>query len=120
RRHAPPPRAHRAPGVGRAGRRRPCPRARDPPRRPSGALARRRPGGRLAPRRRVHGRMRYLTTPDGVRLRYTDRGEGEHTIVLVHGWKGSHRMWDPAVYRLTREFRVIAFDNRGMGESDKP
>src|SRR4051812_24477380 len=29
-------------------------------------------------------------------------------------------MWDPAVYRLMREFRVIAFDNRGMGESDKP
>ena len=64
--------------------------------------------------------MSFLTTPEGVRLRYTDRGEGEHTIVLVHGWKGSHRMWDPAVYRLMREFRVIAFDNRGMGESDKP
>jgi len=62
----------------------------------------------------------FLTTPEGVRLRYTDRGEGERTIVLVHGWKGSHRMWDPAVYRLMREFRVIAFDNRGMGESDKP
>jgi non-heme chloroperoxidase len=62
----------------------------------------------------------FLTTPEGVRLRYTDRGEGEHTVVLVHGWKGSHRMWDPAVYRLMREFRVIAFDNRGMGESDKP
>jgi pimeloyl-ACP methyl ester carboxylesterase len=64
--------------------------------------------------------MSFLTTPGGVRLRYTDRGEGEHTIVLVHGWKGSHRMWDPAVYRLMRQFRVIAFDNRGMGESDKP
>jgi pimeloyl-ACP methyl ester carboxylesterase len=64
--------------------------------------------------------MSFLTTPTGVRLRYTDRGSGSHTIVLVHGWKGSHRMWDPAVYRLMREFRVIAFDNRGMGESDKP
>ena len=60
------------------------------------------------------------TTPEGVRLRVSDRGQGERTIVLVHGWKGSHRMWDPAVYRLMREFRVIAFDNRGMGESDKP
>ncbi len=64
--------------------------------------------------------MSFLTTPAGVRLRYTDRGSGDRTIVLVHGWKGSHRLWDPAVYRLTREFRVIAFDNRGMGESDKP
>jgi non-heme chloroperoxidase len=64
--------------------------------------------------------LSYLTTPDGTRLRYTDRGEGERTIVLVHGWKGSHRLWDPAVMRLAERFRVIAFDNRGMGESDKP
>ena len=64
--------------------------------------------------------MSYLTTPDGTRLRYTDRGSGEKTIVLVHGWKGSHRMWDTATVRLAERFRVIAFDNRGMGESDKP
>jgi non-heme chloroperoxidase len=62
----------------------------------------------------------YLTTPDGVRLRVADRGEGDTTIVLVHGWKGSHRLWDKAVHRLACEFRVVAFDNRGMGESDKP
>jgi non-heme chloroperoxidase len=62
----------------------------------------------------------FLTTPDGTRLRYTDRGAGERTIVLVHGWKGSHRLWDPAVMRLAERFRVVAFDNRGMGESDKP
>src|SRR5438093_13063542 len=64
--------------------------------------------------------MSYLTTSDGTRLRYTDRGAGEPPIVLVHGWKGSHRLWDPAVHRLARSFRVVAFDNRGMGESDKP
>jgi non-heme chloroperoxidase len=65
--------------------------------------------------------MSFLTKPDGVRLRYTDRGEGEQTIVLIHGWKGSHRKWDPAVYRFAEDgYRVIAFDNRGMGESDKP
>jgi len=64
--------------------------------------------------------MSFLETPDGARLRYSDRGEGPETVVLVHGWKGSHRMWDPAVLRLAEEFRVIAFDNRGMGESDRP
>ena len=64
--------------------------------------------------------MSYLTARDGTRLRYTDRGAGERTIVLVHGWKGSHRLWDPATMRLAERFRVIAFDNRGMGESDKP
>lgn len=64
--------------------------------------------------------MSFLTTPDGSRLRVCDCGTGERTIVLVHGWKGSHRTWDPTIYRLAPNFRVIAFDNRGMGESDKP
>lgn len=64
--------------------------------------------------------MSFLTNPDGVRFRYTDRGEGERTIVLVHGWKGSHRLWDAATMRLAEDFRVVAFDTRGMGESDKP
>jgi non-heme chloroperoxidase len=64
--------------------------------------------------------MSFLTTPEGVRLRFTDRGEGEQTIVLIHGWKGSHRKWDPAIHRLAKDFRVVAFDTRGMGESDKP
>lgn len=64
--------------------------------------------------------MSFLTTENGVRLRYSDRGEGERTIVLVHGWKGSHRLWDRVVARLEGAHRVIAFDLRGMGESDKP
>jgi non-heme chloroperoxidase len=64
--------------------------------------------------------MSFLTTADGVRLRYTDRGTGDRTIVLVHGWKLSHRPFDHAIMRLARTHRVVAFDLRGMGESDKP
>jgi pimeloyl-ACP methyl ester carboxylesterase len=64
--------------------------------------------------------MSHLETPDGVRLRVSDRGEGTPPIVLVHGWKGSHRLWDPVIARLEPSHRVVAFDLRGMGESDKP
>jgi non-heme chloroperoxidase len=60
-----------------------------------------------------------LTRPDGVRLRSLVRGKGP-AIVLVHGWKQSHRLWDRVVPRLAADFRVVAFDLRGMGESDKP
>ena len=63
--------------------------------------------------------MSFLTTPDGVRLRLSDRGSGP-AIVLVHGWKMSHRVWDRTVAGLEDRFRVVAYDNRGMGESDKP
>ena len=64
--------------------------------------------------------MSYLTTRAGLRLRITDRGRGDRPIVLVHGWKMSHRVFDHAILRLSRDERVVAFDLRGMGESDKP
>jgi non-heme chloroperoxidase len=62
----------------------------------------------------------FLATPDGTRLRVCDRGSGARTFVLVHGWKQSHRLWDPVVARLAQRHRVVALDLRGMGESDKP
>ncbi|MDW5596329.1 alpha/beta hydrolase [Conexibacter stalactiti] len=61
---------------------------------------------------------------DGVRLRVSERGgdaAGGPPVVLVHGWKGSHRLWDRTVVELeARGVRTVAFDLRGMGESDKP
>ena len=64
--------------------------------------------------------MSFLTLADGARLRCADRGAGP-PVVLVHGWKGSHRLWDPtAVALVAGGHRVVAFDLRGMGESDKP
>lgn len=59
---------------------------------------------------------------DGVEIAYIDEGAGE-PVVLIHGFASSIRdNWvNPAWVRfLTREgFRVIAFDNRGHGESQK-
>jgi pimeloyl-ACP methyl ester carboxylesterase len=63
--------------------------------------------------------MSFLTTPDGVRLRLSDRGSGP-AVVLVHGWKMSHRVWDRTVANLEDRFRVVAYDHRGRGETDKP
>jgi len=42
------------------------------------------------------------------------------TIVLVHGWPDTHWLWHGVMERLAREFRVVAFDLRGMGESGDP
>lgn len=64
--------------------------------------------------------MSFLTAPDGTRLRVSDRGTGTRAFVLVHGWKQSHRLWDPVIARLSPRHRVVALDLRGMGESDKP
>jgi pimeloyl-ACP methyl ester carboxylesterase len=58
---------------------------------------------------------------DGVRVFYEVYGEGQPTIVLVPGWSLVHaRMWKPQIPYLARHFRVIAFDPRGNGRSDRP
>jgi non-heme chloroperoxidase len=63
--------------------------------------------------------MTFVTLRDGTRLRSTVLGEGPD-VVLVHGWKQSHRLFDQAIHRLSQSHRVIAFDQRGTGESDRP
>lgn len=65
--------------------------------------------------------MTWLETSAGVRLKISDRGIADGpALVLVHGWKGSHRKWDRLSYLLRNEFRIVSYDLRGMGESDKP
>ena len=40
------------------------------------------------------------------------------TVVLIHGWPLSHRMWEPQLWPLTEAgYRVIAYDRRGFGSS---
>jgi pimeloyl-ACP methyl ester carboxylesterase len=57
----------------------------------------------------------------GVRLRYVEQGAGE-PVVLVHGFGNTADIWttNGIVQDLSRTYRVIAFDERGHGKSDKP
>jgi pimeloyl-ACP methyl ester carboxylesterase len=61
-------------------------------------------------------------TSEGVRIRYVDVGRGE-PVVLVHGFSSSlDANWRSLgiIEKLSKDFRVIALDCRGHGESDKP
>ncbi|GAB5536340.1 MAG: alpha/beta hydrolase [Rubricoccaceae bacterium] len=43
------------------------------------------------------------------------------TVVLIHGWPLSWRMWEPQIGPLTEAgYRVIAYDRRGFGSSGFP
>jgi pimeloyl-ACP methyl ester carboxylesterase len=59
---------------------------------------------------------------DGVRIAFLDEGEGE-PVLLIHGFASNVRYnWlDPGWVDFLRRhgFRVIAYDNRGHGESEK-
>jgi pimeloyl-ACP methyl ester carboxylesterase len=61
------------------------------------------------------------TSPDGVRIAYEVFGAGEPTIVFLPSTPIVHsRQWKAQVPYLSRHFRVIAFDGRGNGRSDRP
>ena len=57
----------------------------------------------------------------GVRVAYEVFGEGEETLLLLAPWSIIHsRYWKLQVPYLARHFRVITFDGRGNGRSDRP
>lgn len=56
---------------------------------------------------------------NGIELYYETCGSGE-PLVLIAGLGYSLWMWHRMVPLLAERFQVIAFDNRGVGESDKP
>ncbi len=62
---------------------------------------------------------RFVTVA-GTRLRYIETGTGP-PVVLLHGLGASMYAWRKNLQPIAAAgFRVVAFDNRGFGESDKP
>lgn len=55
-----------------------------------------------------------------IALHYTDWGGEGRDLVLVHGLASTSHIWDLVAPFLTENFRVIALDQRGHGESAKP
>jgi 3-oxoadipate enol-lactonase len=56
---------------------------------------------------------------EGVALRYELTGKGDHTLVLVHEMGGSLDSWDDVAPRLAESRRVLRYDTRGAGLSQK-
>lgn len=38
-------------------------------------------------------------------------------LVMVHGWPDTHRLWDGVAELLRDDFRLVAYDTRGQGDS---
>src|SRR5690242_14242648 len=57
----------------------------------------------------------------GVRVRWERYGEGEPAVLLLPPWSVVHsRCWKLQVPDLARRHRVLTFDPRGNGASDRP
>ena len=59
------------------------------------------------------------TEVDGHAIAYRQRGEGP-SLLLLHGWPTNSREWREQVDGLADEFRVVAWDAPGAGQSSDP
>ncbi len=65
--------------------------------------------------------QQFVDSADGARIAVYEEGNREGpTVVLVHGFPDSHVLWDGVVPLLAEHFRVIRYDNRGVGMSSVP
>ena len=65
-----------------------------------------------------------VPSADGTRLNVEVHGpSGAPTVVLIHGWTCKIAFWAPVIRALRAgapELRVVAYDQRGHGESEAP
>lgn len=72
-------------------------------------------------RARLPDRSGSATSGDGVQLAFDVYGNGEPTIVLLPSAPIVHsRQWKAQVHYLSRHWRVVTYDGRGNGRSDRP
>jgi len=61
------------------------------------------------------------TESDGVKIFYAKHGDGDETILFVHGLGESHETWKEQIaFFPNKGYKVIAIDLRGHGNSEIP
>ncbi|MFC9998407.1 alpha/beta fold hydrolase [Nocardia sp. NPDC127526] len=59
-----------------------------------------------------------VTTADGATLRVQAYGPADgEVIVFIHGWSCAIEYWNPQINAFAGDYRVVAYDQRGHGES---
>lgn len=62
-----------------------------------------------------------ITSTDGVRLAVHESGDrSAPTVLCVHGYPDSSAVWDGVAAELAGRYRVVRYDVRGAGASDRP
>lgn len=71
--------------------------------------------------RGVEANQEGFAERDGVRIHYQVFGEGERAVLLLPTWSIVHSdFWRNQVTYLAERYKVVAFDGRGNGGSDRP
>ncbi len=55
--------------------------------------------------------------PNGETMFYREMGQGDETLLLIHGNMSSSKHWEPVYEKMKDRYKIYAVDLRGMGES---
>jgi 3-oxoadipate enol-lactonase len=65
--------------------------------------------------------MPFVSATDGTRIHYEVTGKpGATPVLMIQGLGASKNAWNLQRIAMGTRFRIISFDNRGAGRSDKP
>jgi len=65
--------------------------------------------------------MQKKSNLQGLTIYYDERGQGEQTILILHGWGSNISRWTTVMDQLAEKgYRCLALDLPGFGQSDEP
>ena len=63
----------------------------------------------------------YFADANGIKLCYKEYGDKDsYPIIGIHGFGSKKETWIAQVGELSKDYRVIIYDQRGAGKSDRP
>ncbi|MEZ4989311.1 MAG: alpha/beta hydrolase [Saprospiraceae bacterium] len=60
-----------------------------------------------------------ITVSDSIEIAYIDEGQGDHTLLFLHGLGSNLQAWQKNINQLKSNYRCIALDLPGYGKSGK-
>ena len=64
------------------------------------------------------GAVSHTATVNSIKLHYVEMGKGP-LVILLHGWPQTWLSWRHVMQDLAKDYRVVAPDLRGTGQSEK-
>lgn len=65
----------------------------------------------------TYGQTLFVTSPDSIQIAYEVHGAGSPALIFVHGWSCDRSYWKGQIEPFSRNFKVVAVDLAGHGES---
>jgi len=61
---------------------------------------------------------KYTQSSDGLKIHYKESGQGNVTLIFVHGWLGNAEWWNNQQEYFKDRYRIVQMDLAGHGKSD--